>query len=88
MNVTVNAAPESVKLNKTNLSLAKGKTEILTPNFNPTSAAAYGRTWTSSNPKAATVSAGGKVTAVAAGTTTITVKLFNGKIATCKVTVK
>lgn len=45
-------------------------------------------TWYSSNNKIATVSKNGKVTAVTAGTVTITAKMSNGLKATCKVTVK
>ncbi|MBE6804480.1 MAG: hypothetical protein E7528_06245, partial [Ruminococcaceae bacterium] len=43
-------------------------------------------TWTSSNTKVATVSKDGKITAIGAGTTTITAKVGNCT-ATCKVTV-
>jgi hypothetical protein len=45
-------------------------------------------TWTSSAPEIATVNSGGKVTAISAGTATITAKNTYGKKATCKVTVK
>lgn len=45
-------------------------------------------TWYSSNNKIATVSKNGKVTAVTAGTVTITAKTTNGLKAICKVTVK
>lgn len=44
--------------------------------------------WTSSNPEVATVDKYGRVTAVANGEATITVKTADGKTATCKVTVK
>ena len=44
-------------------------------------------TWTTSNASVATVS-GGKITAIKAGTATITAKTSNGKTATCKVTVQ
>ncbi|MBM6881409.1 Ig-like domain-containing protein, partial [[Clostridium] spiroforme] len=44
-------------------------------------------TWTSSNTKVATVDKNGKVTAVAEGNCTITVKTANGKTAACQVTV-
>ena len=43
-------------------------------------------TWSSSNPKVATVSSGGKVTAQASGTTTITANVSGRKL-TCKVSV-
>jgi len=86
--VTVKAAPTSVKLNKSTLTLAKGKAETLKVTLNPSGAASLKRTWTSSNTKIAKVDANGKVTAVAKGTATITCKTFNGKTKTCKVTVK
>ena len=47
----------------------------------------YTLTWTSSNTNVATVSSSGKVTAKSAGTTNITVKIDNGKTATCNVTI-
>jgi len=86
--VTVKAAPTSVKLNKSTLTLAKGKAETLKVTLNPSGAASLKRTWTSSNTKIAKVDANGKVTAVAKGTTTITFRTYNGKTKSCKVTVK
>ena len=48
--------------------------------------------WTSSNTKVATVTKGSgnkaTVKAVSKGTATVKITLFNGKTATCKVTVK
>ena len=44
--------------------------------------------WTSSNPKVATVSGDGMVTAVAGGSTTITATAVNGKSASCVITVQ
>ncbi|MBR5482268.1 MAG: Ig-like domain-containing protein [Bacteroidaceae bacterium] len=44
--------------------------------------------WISSNPKVATVSGDGMVTAVAGGTTTITATAVNGKSASCVITVQ
>jgi len=86
--VTVKAAPTSVKLSKSTLTLAKGKTAALTATLNPSGAASHAKSWTSSNPKAVKVDAKGKITAVGKGTATITCKTFNGKTASCKVTVK
>ncbi|MDR3345282.1 MAG: Ig-like domain-containing protein [Oscillospiraceae bacterium] len=83
--VTVKAAPAKVTLSKTAATIAKGKTLTLTATL-PANTAGNVITWTSSNTKIATVS-GGKITAVAKGTATITVKTFNGKTATCKITV-
>lgn len=53
-------------------SLAVGETTTLTASYEPSNAK-RDVTWTSSNPSVATVDAYGKVTAVAQGTTTITV---------------
>lgn len=77
--------PASVSLSKSTLSLTKGNSSTLTATVKP-SDGPQSVTWSSSNTKVATVS-GGKVTAVGAGTATITAKTSNGKTATCKVTV-
>ena len=77
---------ESVALNKTALALTVGGSETLTATILPENAANKNVTWTSSNPAVATV-VDGKVTALAAGNSTITVKTVNGKTATCTVTV-
>lgn len=91
--VTVNAAAavpvESVSLNKTELTLTEGGGETLTATITPTDAANQKVTWSSSASAVATVDATGKVTAVGAGTTIITVTTADGgKTATCKVTVE
>ena len=86
--VTVkNVAVTGVALNKVELSLKVGESETLTPTVAPSNATNKNVTWSSSNTSVATVS-GGKVTAVAKGTATITVKTVDGgKTATCLVTV-
>ena len=72
----------------TTLSLAVSATSQLTKTVLPTDATVKTVTYTSSNPAKATVSAGGLVTGVAAGTTTITVTTTSGaKTDTCVVTV-
>ena len=76
-----------VKLNKTSLTLEIGKSETLTATVLPENATDKSVSWTSDNEKIATVDANGKVTAVAAGETLITVTSKNGKKATCDVTV-
>ena len=86
--VTVKAAPSSVKLSSTKLTLNKGKTATLKATLAPSGAASFAKSWTSSNAKIAKVDANGKVTAVAKGTATISYKTFNGKTAKCVVTVK
>ena len=85
--VTVVINPTSVKLNRTSVSLVKGKNVTLKATVNPSNASNKKVTWTSSNKKVATVS-NGKVTAKNYGTAVITAKTSNGKKATCKVTVK
>ncbi len=85
--VTVVINPTGVKLNKTSVSLVKGKNVTLKATVNPSNASNKKVTWTSSNKKVATVS-NGKVTAKNYGTAVITAKTSNGKKATCKVTVK
>ena len=85
--VTVVINPTGVKLNRTSVSLVKGKNVTLKATVNPGNASNKKVTWTSSNKKVATVS-NGKVTAKNYGTAVITAKTSNGKKATCKVTVK
>ena len=84
-----------VTLNKESTTLTVGGTETLTATVAPDDATDKTVTWSSSNTNVATVSDAGLVTAVAAGTATITVTATNGtadgtsddKTATCAVTV-
>jgi len=89
--VTVKAkvyAVTGVSLNKSSLELTEGDSETLTATITPDNATNKKVTWSSSNSSVATVSEG-KITAVKAGTATITVKTEDGsKTAECKVTVK
>jgi uncharacterized protein YjdB len=85
--VTVKVPATSVKLNKTSVTVNKGKTYTLQGTISPSNSTDT-LTWSSSNSKVAKVSSKGVVTAVAKGTATITVKTTSGKKATCKVTVK
>ncbi|MFR5880410.1 MAG: Ig-like domain-containing protein [Cloacibacillus evryensis] len=77
---------ESVALNKSALSLAKGASETLTATAKPDNPSGYRVGWRSSDEEIATVDTGGVVTAVAAGTATITAYVGD-KSATCDVTV-
>lgn len=76
----------SVTLNKTTTSIKVGANETLTATVAP-SGASQVVTWSSSDDTKATVSASGKVTAIAQGTVTITATTANNKIASCAVTV-
>ena len=76
-----------VKLDKTSEKIVKGNTLQLKATITPDNTTNKTITWTSSDSKAATVDANGKVTAVAPGKATITAATANGKKATCAVTV-
>ena len=86
--VTVTNIPvSSVELDKTSLTLTEGETYTLKATVKPDDAFEKTPTWASSNTEVATVSDKGKVTAIKAGTATITAKC-GGKSATCEVTVQ
>ena len=74
-----------VKLDKTNLALDVGKSETLTATITPSNATNQNVTWSSDNQNVATVE-NGIVTAIKAGTATITATV-DGKSAECSVTV-
>lgn len=86
---------ESVTLSKTELELEVGETATLTATVKPDNTSSADVTWKSSDENVATVSTTGVVTAIAAGTATITCTATNGtadntaddKTATCAVTV-
>ncbi|HAZ1088430.1 TPA: Ig domain-containing protein [Enterococcus faecium] len=81
-------SPESVALNKTTLSLVVGANETLTATVLPANATNKNVTWSSADSTIATVNTTGKVVAVKAGTTKITVKTVDGnKSAECALTV-
>ncbi|MDY6002660.1 MAG: Ig domain-containing protein [Candidatus Cryptobacteroides sp.] len=90
-NLTVTAvtvAVTGVSLSKTSLSLAEGGSQTLLATVSPANATNKAVTWSSSNDSVATVDASGKVTAVKAGTATITVRTVDGgKTATCNLSV-
>lgn len=76
----------SITLNTTSLSLTVGDTQSLTATVLPENATDKTVTWSSNDTGVATVSTSGLVTAVSAGTATITASA-GGKSATCSVTV-
>ena len=81
-------AVTGVSLNKTALSLVEGTSETLTATVSPENASNKSVSWKSSATDVATVDDSGKVTAVKAGSATVTVSTADGnKTATCSVTV-
>lgn len=87
--VTVKQAISSIDLNQTSVTMIKGKTITLVANIKPNGISNKEITWTSSNPRIATVSSTGVVKGIATGTATIIVKDKNNskKKASCKITV-
>ena len=71
-------AVTGVSLDKTSLSLTEGASEKLLATVSPANATNKSVTWSSSDDSVATVDANGKVTAVKAGTATITVRTVDG----------
>ena len=81
-------AVESVKLNKTDITLTKNDTEQLTATVAPANASNKKLNWKSSNPEVAVVDSDGNVNPKSGGTAVITVTSEDGnKTATCTVTV-
>ena len=77
-----------VTLNQTTVNLMAGDILQLTATVLPANATNKGVTWFSSNPSCATVDSSGLITAVSAGSATITVRTADGNIIdTCAVTV-
>ncbi len=80
--------PEAIKLNKTSATLLLNKSTTLKASFTPADTTIKTVKWSSSNPSVVKVSSGGKVTAVAIGSATITAKSSDGGLkATCFITV-
>ncbi len=78
-----------VTLSFSSISLDAGKTKNISASVTPSSATYKTVTWTSSDEKIAKVSSSGKVTAISAGSVTITATSKDGAAsASCKVTVK
>jgi len=89
-NLTVNQSVSGITLNRTTLVLVEGTSDILSATVSPPNASDKTITWSSSEPTVASVDSDGKVTALKASTTpvTITATTHDGtKSATCAVTV-
>lgn len=87
--ITVSTIPvSSVSVSPTTASLYAGNTQQLTATVSPTNATNKNVTWSSSNTAIATVNSSGLVTAVAAGTASITATTQDGnKTASATITV-
>lgn len=88
--ITVTAPVVSVTgvtLNKSALTLEVGEAEKLTATIEPADATDKSLSWTTSDESVAIVDESGVVTALKAGTATITVSAADGKTAVCEVTV-
>lgn len=86
--VTVKKLANSIKLDKTSITLGVGEQYDFSSSI-PNGTAAYFRSYYSDDPNIAFVQkAGGLMTAKKAGTTTVRCKMPNGTQATCNVTVK
>lgn len=82
------ANPESIQLNKKELTLRPVQKETLIASLTPDGDINRELKWESSNPESVTVDENGQVTAVAPGGATITVTTVNGLKASCDVTVQ
>lgn len=85
---TAEPAVTSISLNAKSVNMKVGSTFTLKAAVKPDNAIIRSVTWTSSNSKVASVSAGGKVTAKKAGTAVITGMTINGKSAKCTINVR
>lgn len=86
--VTKPVSVSAISLNKTKDTIYAGSTDTLLATIIPSDASNENITWTTSNDKIATVNNKGKVTAVSAGTATITASTVDGNhTANCIVTV-
>ena len=84
-NMKVVVPVTGINLNKTSTTIAKGQTEKLTASLTPSDASGNVQ-WSSNNPKVATVSNDGTVTAKDTGKAIVTATM-NGISASCEVTV-
>ena len=75
--------PTAIKLDKTNMTIYKGKVGKINATITPTNATNKIIKWNSSNPKVATVDGLGNITGISNGISIITATTSNGKKATC-----
>jgi len=80
--------PTGITIDRTALTLTATASHLFVPNVAPANATNQTVTWTSSNNSVATVNSAGRVTAVAAGTATITARTHNGHTVTSTLTVR
>ena len=85
--ITVKAAPESVSLSRSELTLGVGESTKTGISL-PAGTASYTRVFSSSNSKVAQASSDGTIKAKSVGTAWVSVRLYNGVSAKCRVTVK
>lgn len=85
--VTVPPEPTAVKLTPDELELIIGRKKQISYAFTPSDAATRSVTWQSSDPKVASVSSSGEVTALRPGQTKITATTANGVVGSCELTV-
>ena len=78
--------PSEITLSNGNITLVQGEKATITAQIKPSNATSKEITWTSSDTSIASVT-DGKISALKAGTTLITARTKNGKIANCIVTV-
>ena len=85
-NVTVRNAPNSISLSRNKATRGAGDSYQLTATLPKGTMGTY--QWSSSNNKVVSVDKNGKINPIKAGKATITVKTYNGKTASCNVTVR
>lgn len=85
--VTVPPEPTAVTLTPAELELIVGRKKQLSYTFTPSDAATRSLTWQSRDPKVASVSSSGEVTALRPGQTTVTLTTNNGVVGKCEVVV-
>ncbi len=83
--VVLEPKPTSVSISPSSVTLTEGGSRYLTVTVYP-STASQSVSWSSSNSSVVSVSSSGKITAIKAGTATITATTSNGKTGTCAVT--